>query len=78
LIPGGGGDYGKVMVFGEGHKRWAAAVKASTLTVSVSTIVLNLFSMLAMSCSRAPMSANLRIISSLTLSDPFPFAMLYS
>ena len=50
---------------------WWNVLHVSTVVVSTLTILLNTLSMLAMMCIRAAMSANLRIISSLTLSDLF-------
>lgn len=49
---------------------WPTVLYVTTFAVSVSTILLNTLSMLAMRCSRGTMSANLRIIFSLTLSEP--------
>jgi len=49
---------------------WPTVLYGTTFAVSVSTILLNTLSMLAMRCSRGTMSANLRIIFSLTLSQP--------
>ena len=48
---------------------WPTVLYGTTFAVSVSTILLNTLSMLAMRCSRGTMSANLRIIFSLTLSQ---------
>ena len=50
---------------------WWNVLHVSTVVVSTLTILLNTLSMLAMMCIRAATSANLRIISSLTLSDLF-------
>lgn len=48
---------------------WPRVLRASTLTVCVSTIIVNALSVLAVSVSRGRMSANIRLICSLSLSD---------
>ena len=48
---------------------WWSVLRGSTFAVSITTIVVNALSLLAISLGRGIMSANLRIICSLSLSD---------